>query len=105
MGRVRLAEASNQLVRFTTLPWVPFRKHVKCKNNKEHCKCHSTTPEWCFLPRGCEEVSHDSSFYMMTNSTYDKFIATEESGFEYQVFAAFDSMLVTPPLTLQAHFA
>jgi len=100
--QMRLAENNNQIVRFTSLPWHLNGSPGTCKD--ENCKCIGVTPDLCVLRSGCQDV-HDSSFYMLPDSMFSTFIAANFGGFDLGNFAAFDSILVTPPITLQTHFA
>jgi len=102
--QVLLAESHSQLVRFTSLPvWEVRDGSGACKRNR--CKCHSVAPDLCLLHKGCKDV-HDSSFYMMQRSLFDKFIAVAEISrtLDMEAFASFDSVLVTPPITYQKSF-
>jgi hypothetical protein len=99
--QLRVAHNHKQLVRFTSLPWNLNGENGQCRN--QGCTCHSLTPELCLLPRGCSDV-HDSSFYMIHNTLFDDFIAADHDVLDVGTFAAFDSMLVTPPITLKASF-
>jgi hypothetical protein len=94
-----LAENNKQLVRFTSLPW----KIGEAKCETQGCACHSVTPGLCLLHRGCKDM-HDSSFYMMRSSLFGEFLAANFGVLDIGNFAAFDSMLVTPPITLQRGF-
>merc|ERR1712032_983044 len=92
--QVRLAENKNHLVRFTALPIDVVEKDGTCKTG---CTCHSVAPNLCVLQHGCTDV-HDSSFYMMTNSMFNEFIATDGI-IDMEIFGGFDSVMVTPPIT------
>jgi hypothetical protein len=100
--QMHLAEKDNQfLIRFTSLPWKLDGENGKCK--KQGCRCHSITPELCYLPRGCNDI-RDSSFYMVRSQMFGEYVKENRGLLDSEIFAAFDSVLVTPPITLQAHF-
>jgi len=99
--QVRLAKKPKQLVRLTSLPWDLSGENGKCR--KQGCVCHSISPDLCILPRGCSDV-HDASFYMMHSAAFGDIIAANHDYLDVGTFAAFDSMLVTPPITLKRSF-
>jgi hypothetical protein len=102
--QVHLAENNHQLVRFTSLPWgaiTRLRPFQSCDHGL--CVCQSLSKDFCSLPRGCNKI-HDSSFYMMSNSMFREFLAPKETCLDMDHFGTFDSILVTPPVTLQKRF-
>jgi hypothetical protein len=102
--QVHLAEKSHQLVRFTSLPWGAVtrdRPFQSCDHGL--CVCQSLSSDFCSLPRGCSKI-HDSSFYMMSNSMFREFLAPKDKCLDMEHFGTFDSILVTPPITLQKRF-
>jgi len=92
--------ATDKLLRFGAWPWELVDSQGACKIDR--CKCHQDTMiPWCYLKQGCPYVT-ESSFYMMPKSLYSRFIET--GGYiDGNMFASFDSMLASPPITLQRH--
>lgn len=90
--------ATDKILRFAAWPLELVDSQGAC--NMERCKCHQDPMiPWCDLKQGCPYVT-ESSFYMMPESLYSRFIET--GGYiDGNIFASFDSMLASPPITLQ----
>jgi hypothetical protein len=91
-------ENAHQLVRLTALPWDTVDATGSCRSEKCNCR-HGQDNIFCSLQKGCEMV-HDSSLYMIAQPAYSAFIATGGQ-IDVHLFARFDSLLVTPPVSLQ----
>lgn len=99
-------ENSHQLIRLTALPtnWPPgtevFDESGSCKT--ENCKCRIGRDEmFCTLKQGCPQI-HDSSLYMIAQPAYAAFMDNEEI-LDTDMFASFDSVLATTPISFQNH--
>jgi len=100
------AENKEQIVRFTGRPDSGDLVDNSGKCIKSECRCAHTenAPDLCSLKKGCPHI-HDASWYMMLNTTYQAFLESPGAVIDNDVMAAFDSVLVVPPITLQKAFA
>lgn len=104
-------ENSHQLIRLTALPpaagrWplAPgsevFDESGSCK--MDNCKCSIGRDKmFCTLKQGCPQI-HDSSLYMIAQPAYAAFM-DNDSIIDTDLFASFDSLLMTTPIAFQDH--